>query len=117
MTLGVRVAAAAATLAAIDRAHPPAVFASSFGAEDMMAHDLLARQAPAIGAFTLDTGRLPEETLGLIDRARDRYGLPIDVVFSGRGRTRGIRPRGLRPARVDVPGVSAAAIAASVEGQ
>jgi phosphoadenosine phosphosulfate reductase len=81
MTLGDRVAAAAAALAAIDRAHPPAVFASSFGAEDMVVLDLLARHAPAIGIFTLDTGRLPEETLALIDRARDRYGLPIDVMF------------------------------------
>ena len=35
--------------------------------------------APAIGVFTLDTGRLPEETHALIDRVRDRYGIAIDV--------------------------------------
>ena len=32
-----------------------------------------------IGIFTLDTGRLPEETLSLIERTRERYGVTIDV--------------------------------------
>jgi phosphoadenosine phosphosulfate reductase len=75
MTLSQRVEAAAAALVAIARDHPPAVLASSFGAEDMVLLDLVAEHAPSIGVFTLDTGRLPEETLVLIDRARDRYGL------------------------------------------
>jgi len=78
-TLARRIDAAAAELARIARAHAPAVFASSFGAEDMVLLDLLAEHAPGIGVFTLDTGRLPEETHALIDRARDRYGLPIAV--------------------------------------
>lgn len=43
MTLAPRVAAA---LVANDRAHAPAVFAASFGAEDMVVLDLLDRQAP-----------------------------------------------------------------------
>jgi len=79
VTLAQRIAAAASALTGIDRAHAPAVFASSFGAEDMVLLDLIAQHAPAIGVFTLDTGRLPEETHALIDRARDRYGLAIDV--------------------------------------
>jgi hypothetical protein len=57
------------------------VLASSFGAEDMVLLDLIAQHAPTIGVFTLDTGRLPEETHALIDRARDRYGIAIDVQF------------------------------------
>jgi phosphoadenosine phosphosulfate reductase len=76
-----RGADAASTLVRIARTHAPAAFASSFGAEDMVLLDLIARHAPDIGVFTLDTGRLPEETLALVDRARDRYGLPIDVYF------------------------------------
>ena len=52
-------------------AHPPAVLASSFGAEDMVLLDLIARDALPIGVFTLDTGRLPEETLRA-DRPRPR---------------------------------------------
>jgi len=59
--------------------HRPAVFASSFGAEDMVIIDLIARHALPIRIFTLDTGRLAEETLALIDRTRERYGLPIDI--------------------------------------
>jgi phosphoadenosine phosphosulfate reductase len=63
--------------------HAPAAFASSFGAEDMVVLDLVARLAPplrdGIEVFTLDTGRLPVETLALIDTARDRYGLPLRV--------------------------------------
>jgi len=79
--LAARVDAAIAALRGIARDHAPAALASSFGAEDMVLLDLIAEHVPAIGVFTLDTGRLPEETLALIDRARDRYGLPIDVYF------------------------------------
>lgn len=81
MTLTARIEAAAEALRTIAREHAPVAFASSFGAEDMVLLDLVAEHAPSIGVFTLDTGRLPEETLALIDRARDRYGLPIDVYF------------------------------------
>lgn len=81
MTLGKRVDEVAATLTHVAAAHAPAVLASSFGAEDMVLLDLIAQHAPAIGVFTLDTGRLPEETHVLIDRARDRYGIAIDVYF------------------------------------
>ena len=59
--------------------HKPAVFASSFGAEDMVIIDLIARHALPIRIFTLDTGRLPEETHALIEQTRERYGLPIDI--------------------------------------
>lgn len=81
MTLQDRIRRTAGDLADIARDHAPAVFASSFGAEDMVLLDLLAQHAPAIGVFTLDTGRLPEETLALVDRARARYGLAIAVYF------------------------------------
>ena len=81
MTLAQRLAEATATLARVADVHAPAVLASSFGAEDMVLLDLIAQHAPTIGVFTLDTGRLPEETHALIDRARDRYGIAIDVQF------------------------------------
>jgi len=96
MTLSQRVEAAAAALVAIARDHPPAVLASSFGSEDMVLLDLVAEHAPSIGVFTLDTGRLPEETLVLIDRARDRYGLPIEIYFPDAARVeRFVRERGV----------------------
>jgi phosphoadenosine phosphosulfate reductase len=61
--------------------HVSPVLASSFGAEDMVLTDLIARHALPIRVFTLDTGRLPAETYALIDRVRERYQLPIDVFY------------------------------------
>jgi phosphoadenosine phosphosulfate reductase len=81
MTLQQRTDQVAATLARVADSHVPAVLASSFGAEDMVLLDLIAQHAPTIGVFTLDTGRLPEETQALIDRARHRYGIAIDIYF------------------------------------
>lgn len=61
--------------------HGRAALASSFGAEDMVLLDLIARHGLDIDVFTLDTGRLPEETHRLIQEARIRYGLKIQVYF------------------------------------
>ena len=58
--------------------------ASSFGAEDMVLLDIAAKVAERPRVFTLDTGRLPEETYALIDRARERYGLDVEVFFPDR---------------------------------
>lgn len=66
---------------------PNAVFATSFGAEDMLLLDLLDAIAPDLPAFTLDTGRLPVETHALISESRGRYR---------------IRPRVLSPRAEDV---------------
>jgi phosphoadenosine phosphosulfate reductase len=51
-----------------------AAFSTSFGAEDMVVLDLIGAHGLAIEVFTLDTGRLPEETHDLMRRAEDRYG-------------------------------------------
>ncbi|EQD44854.1 phosphoadenosine phosphosulfate reductase, partial [mine drainage metagenome] len=60
-----------------------AAFACSFGAEDMVLLDLIARSTPrdlgTIRWFTLDTGRLFEETYELMQTARGRYGLPLEI--------------------------------------
>jgi phosphoadenosine phosphosulfate reductase len=74
-----RTGQALATLERIAATHAPAVLASSFGAEDMVLTDLIARHGLPIRVFTLDTGRLPEETHALIERTREHYGLPVDV--------------------------------------
>lgn len=68
-------------LAKIQQEYAPAVFASSFGAEDMVLTDLIARYYPSISIFTLDTGRLPQETYDLMQAVRDRYGLSIQAYF------------------------------------
>jgi len=57
----------------------PAVCASSLGLEDMVLMDLIARWAPSISIFTLDTGRLPQETYDLIERAEQHFRRRIRV--------------------------------------
>ncbi len=57
----------------------PASLASSLGREDMVLLDLITRAALPIGVFTLDTGRLPQETHDLLQLVRARYRVGIAV--------------------------------------
>jgi phosphoadenosine phosphosulfate reductase len=59
----------------------PAAFSTSFGAEDMVVLDLLWRHELDIGIFTLDTGRLPEETYTLMRQVEERYGRCFDTLY------------------------------------
>jgi phosphoadenosine phosphosulfate reductase len=52
----------------------PAAFSTSFGAEDMVLLDLIRTLQLPIGIFTLDTGRLPEQTHALMQRVGEGYG-------------------------------------------
>ncbi len=61
----------------IARQHDRPALASSLSAEDMVVTDAIARLGLPIDVFTLDTGRLHEETLALIDEAEARYGITI----------------------------------------
>ncbi len=56
-------------------------FASSFGAEDQVITDMFEKENLQIPLFTLDTGRLPQETYDLLDATRQRYGIQIEVLF------------------------------------
>jgi phosphoadenosine phosphosulfate reductase len=64
--------------------------ASSFGAEDVVLVDMAVRAAPGVRVFTLDTGRLHQETYDLMDVIRRRYGVKIEVCFPDRERVREI---------------------------
>lgn len=55
--------------------------ASSFGAEDVVLIDMLAKINPGARVFTLDTGRLPGETYEVIEKIRDKYGLKIETYY------------------------------------
>jgi len=59
----------------------PAAFSTSFSAEDMVLLDLMQRHALPIGALTLDTERLPEETYALMQQVEARYGRVVRTVF------------------------------------
>ena len=62
--------------------YSPAVFANSFGAEDMVLVDLIARHQLDIGVFSLDTGRLPAETYELMAKSAATYPqLKVAVYF------------------------------------
>jgi len=54
------------------------VLATSLGAEDMVLTELIARHALPITLATLDTGWLHDETLALIPRIEQRYGLRVE---------------------------------------
>ncbi len=60
---------------------PKIALSASFGAEDVVLVDMLSRIQPAVKVFTLDTGRLPEETYEVMDRIRERYGMEIVRFF------------------------------------
>ena len=59
------------------------VQSTSLGVEDMVLTDLIARHglggAQGIAIATLDTGMLHAETLALIPRIEQRYGLAVEV--------------------------------------
>lgn len=70
-----------ALLSKIEKDFAPAAFASGFGAEDMVLLDLIVRFAPGIEIFTLDTGRLPEETYALMKKIWEHYGAKVRTYF------------------------------------
>lgn len=57
--------------------HAAASFSTSFGVEDQLLTDAIATDTLPIAFFTLDTGRLFEETYALYQQTVDRYGIAI----------------------------------------
>ena len=55
------------------------VLANSLGAEDMVITDLIARHQLPIALGTLDTGVLHAETLAVLPRIKERYGIDVEV--------------------------------------
>ena len=53
---------------------------SSLQAESLVLLDMAWRLDPRVRVFTVDTGRLPQETYALIDAVRERYGIAFEVV-------------------------------------
>jgi phosphoadenosine phosphosulfate reductase len=55
------------------REYREVVYSNSLGAEAMVLTDIIWTHVPEIEIFTLDTGRLHDETLALLDRLERRY--------------------------------------------
>jgi phosphoadenosine phosphosulfate reductase len=55
--------------------------ASSFGLEDVALIHMALAVKPSVRIFTLDTGRLHDETYRVMEEIKKRYGITIDVFF------------------------------------
>jgi phosphoadenosine phosphosulfate reductase len=82
--LATRIAELDTFLDTIAQRHSPVKLASSLAAEDMvLTHAILSRKL-GIGIFSLNTGRLHAETLGMLDKVEARYGYEIEQLHPQR---------------------------------
>src|SRR3989337_4337768 len=65
----------------LENLHPKLALASSFGAEDVAVIDMLIKINPKARIFTLDTGRLNQETYDVMDEIRKKYSISIETMF------------------------------------
>ena len=61
--------------------YPAITFASSFGAEDVVLHHAIHESQSKIAIFSLDTGRLPNQTFELISTIKKQYDQAIEFFF------------------------------------
>jgi adenylyl-sulfate kinase len=69
---------------AIDTFGEAFAIATSFQKEGMVIVDLATRISAGVRVFTLDTGRLPDETYQMMETVRQRYGIAVEIVFPER---------------------------------
>lgn len=65
---------------ALEQFHPYIAVFTSFQADGMAILDMAWRINPDVRVFTVDTGRLPQETYDMADAVRDRYGIAVEVI-------------------------------------
>lgn len=68
-----------------DRFGGRAAFCTSLQAGGMVIMDMIHKVDPSARVFTIDTGRLPQQTYDLVDAARNRYGIAIEVYSPDHG--------------------------------
>lgn len=72
---------------ALEKYQDKVALASSFGAEDVALIDMLMKivQSSKFNVqpriFTLDTGRLPQETYDVMDKIKEKYKIKLDVYY------------------------------------
>src|SRR5579862_1676156 len=57
------------------------VYSNSLGAEAVVLTDIIWSHLPQIDVFSIDTGRLPEETYDLLERLQSRYRRRLRLVY------------------------------------
>ena len=71
---------------ALEKYSPAIALASSFQVEESVLIDMMHRlRGSDFRVFTLDTGRLNQETYECMDALRERYGVQIEVFFPDAG--------------------------------
>ena len=81
---------------ALERFHPRIALSNSLQIEDMVVLDIAWRVQPRVRVFTLDTGRLHQETYDMMDLVRAHYGISLDVLFPDAAETEAmVRSKGL----------------------
>ena len=82
---------------ALDKFSPNVALACSFQAEESVLIDMMSRICGTdFRIFTLDTGRLNQETYDCMDAVRERYGVSIEVYFPDALKVQNmVRTRGL----------------------
>lgn len=85
-----KVETAGALLETAVRAYSPLTYACSLGAEAMVLVDLIRMRAPEVDIFSVDTGRLHEETYALLHAIKGPGGKPIRVVYPDGARVAGV---------------------------
>jgi phosphoadenosine phosphosulfate reductase len=68
-------------LAGAVRQYGRVVYSNSLGAEAMVLTDIIWSHVPEVDIFSIDTGRLHEETYELLERLQRRYQRSIRVVY------------------------------------
>ena len=56
-------------------------FATSLGEEDQVITDMISKVSPKMEIFTLDTGRLFQETYDLLAKTQKRYPMPLKIYY------------------------------------
>jgi phosphoadenosine phosphosulfate reductase len=76
-----KAAATREQLAEAVRTHGRVVYSNSLGAEAMVLTDIIWTHVPEIDIFSIDTGRLHEETYEVLEKLQRRYKRNIRVVY------------------------------------
>src|SRR6185312_5464159 len=81
MDLEQKASAVREQLSAAVRQYGRVIYSNSLGAEAMVLTDIIWSHVPDIDIFSIDTGRLHEETYEVLEKLQRRYKRKIRVVY------------------------------------
>jgi len=77
---------------------------TSFQSDGMAILDMAWRINPNVRVFSVDTGRLPQESYTLIDKVREHYGIDVEIYFPDNREVEALtRTHGANPFYKSVP--------------